>query len=45
MEYAVQAVKVSENLVLAEAIARTQKTKFYAVFLTSLGPVQEFVGF
>ena len=34
MEYAVQHIKVSENLVQAEANARAPKTGFYAVFLS-----------
>ena len=33
MEYAVQDIKVSENLVQAIASARDPKTGFYAVFL------------
>ena len=35
MEYAVQDIKVSENLVQAEANARSPKTGFYAGFLTN----------
>ena len=34
MEYVVQYFKVLKNLVHAEAIARAQKTEFYAVFLS-----------
>ena len=34
MEYAVLAIKVSENLVQAEANARAPKTGFYAIFLS-----------
>ena len=33
MEYVVQAIKVSENVVLAKANGRTLKTGFYVVFL------------
>ena len=36
MEYAVQDIKVSENLVQAEANARAPKTGFYAVFLSRI---------
>ena len=35
MEYAVQDIKVSENLVQAEENARSPKTGFYAGFLTN----------
>ena len=34
MKYAVQAIKVWENLVQAETNARAQKTGFYANFLS-----------
>ena len=36
MGYAVQDIKVSENLVQAEANARAYKTGFYAVFLSRI---------
>ena len=36
MEYDVQDIKVSENLVQAEAKARVQKIGFYAVFLSRI---------
>ena len=36
MENAVQDIKVSENLVQAEANARASKTGFYAVFLSRI---------
>ena len=36
MEYAVQDIKVSENLVQAEVNARASKTGFYAVFLSRI---------
>ena len=36
MEYTVQDIKVSENLVQAIASARASKTGFYAVFLSQI---------
>ena len=38
MEYAVQDIKVSENLVQAEANARAPKTGFYPVLLSRIRP-------
>ena len=36
MEYAVQAIKVSENLLQVETNARDLKIGFYAVFLSQI---------
>ena len=43
MEYVVQDFRVLKNLVHAEANTRAQKTGFFVAFLTSQGPVHEFV--
>ena len=42
MKYAVQDIKVSENLVQAEANKRAPKTGFYAGFLTNTTSLRDY---